>query len=160
MPEDLRKELDGRLVAGGFSGYRALTEWLRGEGFEISVGSVIRHGRQLETRIAQVKASTDAAVALVEASPDDEGAMSEATLRLVQQKMFDLLLATETEDLKAVGTAATALAKAARANIAVRNARAKAMAEAAGTVRREAEKLGLSEDVLDRIDSVLMPEAA
>ena len=158
LPEDVRAELERRLVGSGFAGYSELAEWLQGRGCEVSRSAVHRHGQALERRLAQVKAATDAAAALVEGSDDDEGKMSEAVLRMVQTKMFDLLVESDGEDLKGIGTAATALAKAARASIAVRNERRKARAEAAEAVRREAAGLGLSAEVLDRIDAVLMPE--
>ena len=159
MPREIREELDRRLIDGAFSDYRGLAAWLQERGVEISVGAVQRHGAQLEERIAQVQASTQMAEALVDASPDDGGAMSEATLRLVQQKMFDLLLKAEESDLKGVGQAATALAKAARANIAVRAERRKALADAAEAADKTAKQAGVPENVIAALRQVIEGQA-
>ena len=157
LPAEIREELESRLIGSGFGGYTSLSEWLAGQGYEISRSAVHRHGQRLERQISKVKAATEMAVALVKDTPDDQGATSEAALRIVQQKMFELLLETEDGDIKSMGAAATALGRAARANLAVRTERRKAMTEAADKVRSEQAALGLSDEVLERIDAILMP---
>lgn len=92
LPEVTRRALEQRLIAQSFSGYDGLSEWLAGEGFEISRAAVHRFGSRFEDRVRALKASTEQARAIVEASPDDDGSMNEALLRLTQQKAFDLLI--------------------------------------------------------------------
>lgn len=95
LPEDVRTELEQRLIASSFSGYDALAEWLQQQGFEIHKASIHRFGQKFEDRVRALKAATDQARAIVEASPDDDGAMNEALMRLAQQKAFDLLMDLE-----------------------------------------------------------------
>lgn len=92
LPEAVRKELEQRLIAHNFANYDGLAEWLGEQGFEIHRSSVYRFGAQFEERVRALKASTDQARAIVEASPDDDGAMNEALMRLTQQMAFDLLM--------------------------------------------------------------------
>ena len=151
IPEDIRAELDRRLVSGGFSDYRGLTSWLSENEVEISVGAVQRHGSLLQERIDKIRASTEMAQALVSGSPDDGGAMSEAALRLVQERMFDLLLEVENHDLEGMAKAATALAKASRANNAVREERRRALATAADVAEKAVKRAGVSKSVMEAI---------
>ena len=151
MPENIRSELDRRLVSGGFSDYRGLTAWLVENDIEISIGAVQRHGSLLQERTDQVRAATEMAQALVAGSPDDGGAMSEAALRLIQERMFDLLLRAEEQDLEGMAKAATALAKASRANNAVREERRKALAAAADVAEQAAKRAGIGKNVIAAI---------
>lgn len=95
LPAEVRAELEKRLIASSFSGYDQLAEWLQAQGFEIHRASVHRFGTKFEERVRALKAATDQARAIVEASPDDDGAMNEALVRLSQQKAFDLLIDLE-----------------------------------------------------------------
>lgn len=97
LPEEVKGELDRRLVGGGFAGYRELAEWLAGAGFEISKSSLHRYGQQFEERLGLVKIATEQARAIADEARDDEGAMNDALIRLVQQKAFDVLMALESE---------------------------------------------------------------
>lgn len=136
LPPELRSELDRRLIAGSFSDYSGFAEWLQGEGFEISRSSVHRYGSRLEKQIAKVRASTEMAAAFVEATPDDSGAMADASIRLVQDRMFDFLLEAEGDDLKALSNAAKAVAAAAHASARIRSDRRKILADTKKAVAR------------------------
>jgi hypothetical protein len=92
LPEDVRAELERRLVQSSFSNYDALARWLSEKGFEVHRSSVYRYGAPFEKRLKAMQAATQQARAIVEATPDDEGAMSEALMRLCQEKVFDILL--------------------------------------------------------------------
>lgn len=92
LPDDLRAELDRRLVAAGFSGYEKLEEWLKGEGHPRGKTTIWRYGSAFEDRIKSLKLATDQARAIVAESPDDEGAMGEALTRLMQEKLFSILM--------------------------------------------------------------------
>lgn len=157
LPAELREELDKRLVARGFGGYVDLSEWLAGQGYQIGKSSLHVYGTDLERRIESIRLATEQAEALLAASPDDSGAMADSSLRLVQERIFQLMLTADGGDLKELAAAARALAEVARASISVRSERRKVLAEAAEKVRDEGRKHGLSDEALDAIDSRLMP---
>ncbi len=116
LPKDVREELDRRIVAGGFSDYEALAKWLSEQGYEIGRCAVQRHGAKLEECLRAIKISTEAARAIVSAAPDDEGAMNDALVRLVQKDMFAVLVeaerALETKDLTMLARATADLVRA------------------------------------------------
>src|SRR5690606_6677096 len=118
LPEAIRGELDGRLVAGGFAGYEALSDWLGEQGFEISKSALHRYGAQFEDRVSALKLATDQARAIVAESPDDEGTMSEALMRLVQEKLFSILLEMEVDPAKVnLNSLARSVAELGRASV-------------------------------------------
>jgi hypothetical protein len=92
LPPELKEWLDAELVRRGFADYVQLAEDLKAQGAEVSKSAVHRYGTQFEARLAQLKVSTEQARAVVQASPDDEGAMNEALIRLTQDKLFGLLV--------------------------------------------------------------------
>ena len=157
LPEDIREQLDRQLLQSGFQGYVDLSDWLREQGYKISKSSLHRYGSEYERKLESVRLSTEMATALIKASPDDAGAMADASLRLVQDRMFDLLLKSEDGDLKGVANAARAIAETARASATIRAERRKVLQEAQEKVKDVARSHGLSDDVMNAIDEVLMP---
>jgi len=101
LPDEVREELERRLLRSSFSGYEDLASWLQEAGFEISKSSVHRYGQQFEQRMAALKVATDQAKTLAAEADDDEGAMNEALLRLVQTKTFEILIELEDEKVEA-----------------------------------------------------------
>jgi hypothetical protein len=97
MPKEIRGELEKRIVEGGFANYRALAKWLNDKGYEIAKDSVNRYGGKLERRLEAVRRATDVVRAIAEASPDDEAAMNDTLIRLVQQIDIDILLNVDSE---------------------------------------------------------------
>lgn len=146
LPEDVRRDLDQRLIERGFGSHAELAEWLQSQGFEIARPSVQRHSQQLERRIEQVRLATEGAEALVAAAGDDRGAVADAGLRMVQQKLYDVLLASDEGDLKSLAAAARALADTARASTTVRQERRKVLREAAAAAGKAARRAGVSGD--------------
>ena len=121
LPVDVRDELDQRLFKGNFSGYLHLERWLREHGYEIGKSSLHRYGSRLEESMAQLRRSTEQAKALVAASPDEAGDMTEATMRLMQEKLFSLLMEVDLDPESAdLAKIAKALAPLARAQIALK----------------------------------------
>lgn len=147
LPPEIREELDAKLVEGAFSGYVALSQWLEAQGFDISHAAVHRHGRQLERKIEALRLATEQARALVAGAPDAEGAVSEATLRMAQERLFTLLNESDGGSLKDVAAAARAVADMARASISVSAERRKALAEAGERAGAAAKQQGLSKGV-------------
>ncbi|MBF0261083.1 MAG: DUF3486 family protein [Magnetococcales bacterium] len=95
LPADIRSWIDQALVEGNFSGYQALEELLRAKGYEISKSAIHRYGQAFERRLGALKLATEQARAITEAAPDDEDAVSQALVRLYQERTFDLLLKME-----------------------------------------------------------------
>ena len=117
MSKEMRTELDRRIGEGGFANYRALAKWLKDNGYEICKSGVPHHGEILDRRLEVVELATEQARAIADASPDEEGAMSDALIRLVQQIDMDILLDLESETvtptmLAAISRSVTSLARA------------------------------------------------
>lgn len=137
LPEDVRQALEQRLIQRGFSGYEELSAWLQAEGFEISKSSLHRWGATFEERCAALRLATQQAKAIVQATPDDEGDMTEALMRLMQERLFTALIDIQVDPAKLnLSALAKALAPIARASIAQKQyaaqvrERARAAAEA------------------------------
>jgi len=117
IPKEIRAELDKRIGEGRIANYRALAKWLKDNGYEICKRGAPHHGEGLEHRLEVVKLATEQARAIAEASPDEEGAMSDTLIRLVQQIDLDILLELEGETvpprtLEAISRSVASLARA------------------------------------------------
>ncbi|MXR36721.1 DUF3486 family protein [Craterilacuibacter sinensis] len=157
LPPEIRDWLDRELVEGEFSGYEALAGVLAEKGFSISRASLQRYGQTFEDRLAALNVATRQARAVVEAAPDNEGAVNEALMRLVQEKLFQLLMAEEGQiDLPKVAKAVAELGKASvvqkKWQAEVRD-KARAAADAAETL---VSKSGLSGDTVQQIRKMIL----
>jgi hypothetical protein len=113
LPDEILGELNQKLVAGKFCDYGALAEWLQANGFNISRSSLHRYGQDFEERLAAITLATNQARAVAEAAGDDENAMNEALIRLVQTKAFEALTAAKNaESLPKMGVMIAKLSKA------------------------------------------------
>lgn len=161
LPAEIRKYLDRVLIDGNFSGYMALEADLAARGFTISKSSIQRYGANLERRIQAIKASTEAAVAIQAAAPDDEDLRSGAVLSLIQTEVFEALMQVqESENLdpaqrmKLLSAAAKNIATMTRASVTLKRfqsevrSKVKAAADAAAKIGR---KGGLTKDAVDSI---------
>jgi len=99
LPEADRQWLDHALVSGHFQNYRALAEELQARGYEISSAAVWRYGAEFERQLGAVKLATEQAKAIAEAAGDDEGALNDAVIQLIQTKSFEVLTRLATEDI-------------------------------------------------------------
>ena len=106
LPTEIREWLDAELLRRGFSGYLEITadlnEKLAGVGLEMTVGktAVNNYGKNFEERIQALKRSTEVARTLAHEIGDDEGVLSDALMRLVQDKLFNVLLDIEVDPSK------------------------------------------------------------
>jgi len=97
LPDDLRAELNARLVANGFSDYSGLEEWLNEElekrdlEFRIYRSVIHRHGQKFEEKLEKMRMATEQARAISEGSQDDEGTMNDALIRMVQTLTFNVM---------------------------------------------------------------------
>jgi DNA-directed RNA polymerase subunit F len=122
LPPEMRELLDGKLIGSGFQHYVQLQDWLRAQGYEIGKSSLHRYGSRLEEKVAKLKASAERARALVEASPDVADNMAQATMRLLQEKLYTVLESMDDIDPESVDLVklSRAMAPLVRASIAAK----------------------------------------
>lgn len=158
LPDEVRKELEQRLIKGSFSGYVALAEWLNELGFEISKSSVHRFGSNFEERLRALKVATDQAKAIAEASEDDAGLMNDALIRLVQTKTFELLVELQADDKKLpkIGRMVADLARAAVSQKKWMNEKEAEVKKAADDVGKMVKEKGLSDEAADEIMATIL----
>lgn len=124
LPPELRAELERLLVDQTHGGYEALSAWLAENGYSIGKSSVHRYDQKLQAVMARIRASTEAARLIAQASPDDADEHSAAVLRMVQSALFDAMThitdaqdADPAEQVKLLSQAARAVSDASRASI-------------------------------------------
>lgn len=165
LPDDVRTQLNSRLIDAGFANYEQLAEWLGEQGYQISKSAVHRYGQRFEQRLSALKVATEQARALTEAAPDDEGAMSDALIRLVQEKLFSILIDLDVESISKVNLSSLTkgISSLARATVKQKEwmleMRAKAE-EAATRAEKIARKGGLSKDAVEQIRREILGIAA
>ncbi len=166
LPPDLRAWLDRALSDQAFAGYEQLSDLLRERGYEISKSSLHRYGEKLERRLSAIKASTEAAVAIANAAPDDADERSAAVMALIQTDVFDVLLqlqeaeaAEPGERLKLLRGAAKSIAELSRASVNQRKRRDDVAAKvrvAADQAAKIASRGGLSPDTVAEIRKAVL----
>lgn len=163
LPEDVRAELDQRLIKAAFGSSQVLSDWLLEQGFEISKTTVNDRARKLKRRMAAIQTSTEAAKAIVKAAPDEGADRSGSIMALLQGDIFEILVdleeAAEEEDkmkrLAILGNLAKNVSPLVRASIAreqhsagVRREATEAAAKNAVTAGQE---LGISDATIEKI---------
>jgi len=163
LPEEIKAELDRRLISGGFANYTALAEWLREQGVEISRTAVHNYGQAFEEKCEAIKIATEQAKAIVGVVGDDEGNMNEALIRLIQQLSFDILVKSQDGDLGDIlPKMGVMVAKLSKASVDQkkwqRETREKTVGEAADIVEKAAKQAGVSPETIEiiRRDVLLM----
>jgi hypothetical protein len=159
LPPEVKEWLDKALIEGNFSGYETLSETLREKGFCISKSSIHRYGKDFEGNLAALKLATEQAKAIVESSPDAEGNMNEALIRLVQQKSFQILTRLEEDDGKALANIGHMVSALSKSSVAVKKyateVKTKTL-QAAEAVEKVAKKGGLSDEAVQAIRSRIL----
>lgn len=124
LPAAVKARLERLLIDRDHGGYEALSDWLKGQGFDISKSAIHRTDVRLQRVMSNIKASAEAARMIVQASPDDADEHSAAVIRMVQSKLFDALVGLQDADdedpaakIKLLSGAARAIADASRASI-------------------------------------------
>lgn len=113
LPAAVKEWLDQALADNNFSEYESLSAELAERGFAISKSALNRYGQEFEQRLASLKMASEQAKAVVLAAPDEEGAVNEALMRLVQEHLFNLLMTEEGKiDLPKVAKAVAELGRA------------------------------------------------
>lgn len=88
-----KRMLDDKLFDNGFNGYFELEKWLRELGYEISKSAIHRYGQKMERKLNATKIATEMAIHFAENVGDDTGALSSATLGILQTEMFNAIVA-------------------------------------------------------------------
>ena len=155
LPKEVKEWLDRALVESNFSGYKLLAEAMKARGYEISKSAIHRYGQDFEDRLKTLKMVTEQARAVVQAAPDEDGAVNDALVRLTQEKLFGVLMEIEvdpeTVDLAKLAKAVAELGKASVMQKRwLSEVRAKAEA-AAANVEKIAKKGGLSSASVEQL---------
>lgn len=94
LPEELKTELNQRLIANGFADYVALAEWLTAQGYQIGKSAMHRYGSALqasmEKSINRARERMEIAKALKGASDEDKAALMEANEMVAMDQIMDL----------------------------------------------------------------------
>jgi microcompartment protein CcmL/EutN len=164
LPAEVKAELDSRLIKSGFSGYEALEEWLGEQGCTISKSAIHRYGSKFEEKLGAIAMATEQAKAIASASEDDGNAMSDAVIRLIQEKVFQMLVEMENLDPENVSLPSLGMmiAKLTSSSVQVKEQQRK-YREKAEQAAKEIENLlgqsktrGLSEDMAAQIRSKVL----
>jgi hypothetical protein len=163
LPKAVRDWLDQKLADGSYSNYTLLTEELKGRGYDLSRSAVHRYGSKLEKTMELARATVEKAKAVVQASPDEDDAMTAAIMRLTQQHTLEMLMAMEFDPDQAKGVDMNKLtlqvSRLVRSSIPLKNYqreqrdRTKAVAV---DVAKTAKKAGLSDDTVALIRSQIL----
>ncbi|MGZ8171821.1 MULTISPECIES: phage protein Gp27 family protein [Methylobacter] len=174
VPAKIREEFDAELVAGGFSDYQGLTNWLnarlKAEGIDmkVSVMAANRYGKafqeNFERDMAEANQTYHIAKIAMANNEDTEGVVRDATIRTLQTRL--LRLSTALRDAEEAGddphllaetTAkiSRAVADLSRTDILSQKYKAEikkaAALEAANTMAKSAKDAGVSEETIKRI---------
>lgn len=154
LPNKAREIVESALLAANFSGYAELTEQIAekfaAEGYEvrISASALKRFGSSLEQRFERLRERQRLAQMFVRDLPDNEGAVNDLSIQLMQDRLLELVTDEDLDD-KALSRIAGALADLTRASVlakkhiqSVRAAAAKVAAEVSQTVKQA----GLSDE--------------
>lgn len=110
LPPEVKAWLDAALIENSFGGYEMIEAALAERGYTIGKSSIHRYGTEFEKKMQNLKLASEQARAIVQASPDDDGAVNEALMRLVQEQLFQQLLDFKADPDKPINLAAAAKA--------------------------------------------------
>lgn len=167
LPAEVKAWLDKALADGNFSGYEQLEALLKERGFSIGKSSIHRYGQKLESKLGAIKASTQAALAIAEAAPDDADLLNQSVMQMVQTEVFNSLVAlqeaNEQEDpakrLRMMTGAAKGIAELSRASINIKKHKLEVQEKAktaAQVIGDKARKGGLTEQAIREIEEQIL----
>lgn len=161
LPPEIRDALEAVLIARGFADYSAIAAEINarlaaaGVDATVSRSAVHRFGQQLEERIAALKRSTEVARTIAREVGDDEGALNDALVRLVQDRLFNVIDDLEVDpqkvDILKVGHMIADLGRAGIAQKKHQIAVKEKAARVAESVAKQVAKAGLSPERVDEI---------
>lgn len=146
LPDEVRENLNARLVGAGFGGYEDLADWLAGEGYQISKSALHRYGQDLQAdfdaAMSDVRKTTELARAYVQSDQDEQGALIDATQRMAQESLLRIVIALrQAEDDPAAAAhhmvkVSRALSDLSRATISTRKYQAEVRAKAEAAAKQ------------------------
>jgi len=92
LPVGVRKELEQRLKDHSYEDLAELVEWLAGQGYRISRVALWRYRKRRDQQMEVLAVASEQARIIAEYTDGDEGRMTEALARLVQQRLFEMLV--------------------------------------------------------------------
>lgn len=164
LPEEVREWLESELLERNFSEYVSMTDELNSKldelGLEVTVSksSLHRWGQDFESKVEALKRTTRMAQTIARDIGDDEGAMNDAVIRLVQDKMFATVL-DENLSPKALHNIARATSDLVRASVAQKKHQIqvrKAAAQVADAVEKRVRAGGLSPETVEAIKTQIL----
>jgi hypothetical protein len=127
LPTELQASVDTLIKSSRFQGFDELVvkvnELLASSGVELSFSrtALYNHSKNLKEILDQIKYSQEAARHMMEAYPDEDLSLSQATTRMVQDRLFRLTMDVDQElDPSELGKIAKALSDMAKSNVAER----------------------------------------
>lgn len=152
LPKAVKAWLDKALAENNFSEYETLATELLAQGFAISKSALHRYGQDFESKLSALKVASEQARAVVAAAPDEEGAVNEALMRLVQEHLFKLLMTDgDNMDLPKVAKAVAELGKASVVQKKWQAEWREKTEAAAARVEKIAKKGGLNQATVDEL---------
>jgi hypothetical protein len=161
LPAEIKAWLDAELVAGAFAGYAALEAEVNkrleqsGADFRLGKSSIHRYGSSFEDRIKNLKLVSEQAKAIIGGAPDDEDAVSQALIRMTQEKLFNVVMDLQVDpgklNLAGITRAIADLARASISNKKYASEVQMRAAAAAAAVTSMVKKAGLTPDAVDQI---------
>jgi DUF438 domain-containing protein len=159
LPKAVKEWLDQALIEGNFAGYDLLADELRTKGYDISKSGLHRYGSQFEKKLAAVKIATEQAEAIAKAVPDDENALGDALLRVIQEKTFSMLMNMEEDPKIGFAKLASIAIESGFSSTNVKEFRSKVKArakEAAAEVTNIVKSAGLSDEAVANIKKSIL----
>jgi len=165
LPPEIKAKLDHLLMERGFSGYEGMAEeintLLADAEYEIKISrsGLHRYGQGFEAKMNAIKLATEQARAIADAAGDDEGAMNDALIRLIQQKSFDFLVKLQDESDVSLPKMGTMIARISHASVQQKKWQAEAREkakEAADDVVKLVKKGGLSNEKAEEIRNKIL----
>jgi len=92
LPEEVRTELERRIVERSFSGYHDLADWLQAQGYQIAHDSIQRHGARLGRKIEAMEQLTHEAHAIAAATYRSDTSVVDVSIQLIHHRILALLL--------------------------------------------------------------------
>ncbi len=117
LPADIKQWLDQVLVAQSFGGYEALAAELAARGYGVSKSSLHRYGSAFEERLGAMKFATEQAKAIAVELGDEEGALNDAALRVIQERLFTAAMNSDDLSHEMLAKLADSTARVARASV-------------------------------------------
>ena len=170
MPRDLKAQLDRLLNEGQMHTSRQLKKWLDSNGFEISQRAISDYRHNFERQLDSVRLATEQARIICEQFKDDDVQMQAALMRLVQTRLFEILVVAKQKEtskkarssptVAAVNVAALARCVSGLIKAETEHQKyadhARAGVQAVQKKVEEAQTKGLSPDAAQQIKSILM----